>query len=71
MNAATHQGLVILLHGVGSNGHDMLSLANLWQIELPKDLFEAPDAPYSFDHGAGFQWFSMKPFCERGNQLRE
>jgi phospholipase/carboxylesterase len=59
MNAATQIGLVILLHGVGSNGRDMLSLANLWQNELPKVSFEAPDAPYSFDHGAGFQWFSV------------
>jgi phospholipase/carboxylesterase len=59
MISATQKGLVILLHGVGSNGHDMLSLANLWQNDLPMDSFEAPDAPNSFDHGAGFQWFSV------------
>ena len=41
----THQ-LVILLHGVGSNGADMAALGNAWKGSLPKTLFEAPDAQH-------------------------
>jgi phospholipase/carboxylesterase len=60
MNNPKQEALVILLHGVGSKGGDMLPLANTWQNELPMFSFEAPDAPNAFEHGTGFQWFSVR-----------
>jgi phospholipase/carboxylesterase len=55
---ATHS-LVILLHGVGSNGADLLQLADSWRSELPETQFAAPDAPFPSDFGTGRQWFSV------------
>jgi len=63
----THQ-LVILLHGVGSNGADMAALGNAWKGSLAKTLFEAPDAPSHF--GAGFAWFSIDGVTEANRPQR-
>jgi len=52
-------GLVVLLHGVGSNGRDMLDLAEAWRPSLPNVSFVAPDGPFAFDQGPGRQWFSI------------
>jgi phospholipase/carboxylesterase len=51
--------VVILLHGVGSNGEDLQTLARYWAQELPETLFLSPNAPFRFDQGAGYQWFSI------------
>jgi len=52
--------VVILLHGVGSNGRDLSSLGDFWKPALPDTLFLSPDAPFPFDQaGDGFQWFSL------------
>ncbi|MBZ6386742.1 MULTISPECIES: alpha/beta hydrolase [Pantoea] len=53
------KALVIFLHGVGSNGEDLASLGHHWAPLLPDVLFAAPDAPFPFAHGAGFEWFSL------------
>lgn len=54
------KSLVILLHGVGSRGRDLLPLAELWRGHLPGTAFVAPDAPHPFEQGgAGRQWFSV------------
>ena len=62
--------LIILLHGVGSNGQNMLSLANAWREALPDVAFSTPDAPFSFDHGTGYQWFSIAGVTERDRPQR-
>ncbi|RVT90028.1 phospholipase [Rhodovarius crocodyli] len=49
--------LVILLHGVGSDGADIGRLAGFWGQSLPGAIFEAPDGPEPM--GAGRQWFSV------------
>ena len=41
--------LVIMLHGVGSNGQDLISLAPLLSQKLPKTMFISPDAPFPCD----------------------
>lgn len=52
--------VVILLHGVGSNGKDLSALGEFWKPTLPDTLFLSPDAPFHFDQGGeGFQWFSL------------
>lgn len=53
------KGLVILLHGVGSNGEDLAGLGAHWSADLPDVIFSSPDAPFRFEHGPGYQWFSL------------
>ena len=52
--------LVLLLHGVGARGDDLLPFAPALGGVLPDALFLAPDAPEPYD-GAPFgrQWFSL------------
>jgi phospholipase/carboxylesterase len=59
VTAAQHNGLVILLHGVGASGQDLAPLGEAWKPSLPGTAFAAPDAPHPFDHGQGRQWFSI------------
>ena len=52
--------VVILLHGVGSNGEDLSSLGDFWHPLLPNTLFLSPNAPFAFDQAnVGYQWFSL------------
>ena len=52
--------LVILCHGVGAEGQDLIDLAPHWGRALPNAAFAAPDAPHPYD-GAPFgrQWWSI------------
>ena len=53
--------LVVLCHGVGADGHDLIDLAPTWSHALPDALFVAPDAPEPYDAGpTGRQWFSLQ-----------
>lgn len=52
--------IIILLHGYGSSGTDMISLAPHWQAELPDALFLAPHAPQRCAMMAnGYQWWGL------------
>ncbi|WP_135469879.1 alpha/beta hydrolase [Crenalkalicoccus roseus] len=52
--------LVVLLHGVGADGADLIGLAPRWAETLPHAAFLAPDAPMPCDMaGFGRQWFSL------------
>lgn len=52
--------LVVLLHGLGANGEDLLGLSELWEAMMPNTEFAAPDAPEPCDMAPmGFQWFSL------------
>jgi phospholipase/carboxylesterase len=54
--------IVLLLHGYGSNGEDLISLAQHWQHLLPDALFLAPNAPHRFGYGGGYQWWPLAAF---------
>lgn len=54
--------IVLLLHGYGSSGADLISLAPHWQQALPDALFLAPDAPQRCGMGAGYQWWPLMAF---------
>ena len=57
--AATH--LVVLLHGLGADGSDLIGLAPEWARDLPGSEFVSPDAPEPCDMAAmGRQWFSLQ-----------
>lgn len=53
--------LVVLCHGVGAGGHDLIGIADAWAEALPGAAFVAPDAPEPYDAApAGRQWFSLR-----------
>jgi phospholipase/carboxylesterase len=54
---ATH--LVVLVHGYGADGQDLIGLANHWQGLLPTVAFAAPNAPSRIPGGPGYQWFPI------------
>jgi phospholipase/carboxylesterase len=52
--------LVVLLHGYGSNGADLISLAPYWAKALPGAQFVAPNAPEPVPMAPeGYQWFPI------------
>jgi phospholipase/carboxylesterase len=53
--------LVVLLHGYGSNGEDLISLAPYWADRLPDAEFVSPNAPFPCAQNpfGGFQWFGL------------
>ena len=52
--------LVVFLHGYGSNGADLMSLAPYWAKILPGAQFLAPNAPDSVPMApGGYQWFPI------------
>ncbi len=53
--------LVVLLHGVGADGQDLIGLAPALARHLPHAAFAAPDAPFPCDLAPyGRQWFSLQ-----------
>jgi len=52
--------LVVLCHGLGADGHDLIDLAAFWEKSLPAACFAAPDAPEPCNMGPfGRQWFDL------------
>src|ERR1700693_1778921 len=53
--------LVILLHGLGADGNDLIGLQQYWGRLLPDAEFVSPNAPFPCDMGPyGYQWFSVQ-----------
>ena len=53
--------LVILLHGLGADGNDLIGLQQYWGRLLPDAEFVSPNAPFPCDMaGYGYQWFSVQ-----------
>jgi phospholipase/carboxylesterase len=44
---AAPSSLIVLLHGYGANGEDLIALADGWRRQLPEAVFVAPNAPQS------------------------
>ena len=52
--------LVVLCHGLGADGFDLIDLAPSWGEALPEAAFVAPHAPFPCDMAPmGRQWFSV------------
>ena len=56
--------LVVLCHGLGADGQDLIDLAPYWGQALPHAAFVAPDGPQACDAVSpggpfGRQWFSV------------
>ena len=53
--------LVVLLHGLGADGNDLIALAPGLARSLPQAAFVAPNAPFPCDMAPfGLQWFSLQ-----------
>ncbi len=57
--AARH--LIVLLHGYGADGNDLIDLARFWQPLFPETAFVSPHAPepLPFEGFDGRQWFAL------------
>jgi len=60
-NGGTAQQLVVLLHGLGADGNDLIQLAPHLGQALPDAAFVSPHAPEACDMAPfGRQWFSLQ-----------
>ena len=60
-NGEKPKHLVILLHGLGADGNDLIGLAPMLAGALPHAQFLSPDAPEACDMVPyGHQWFSLR-----------
>lgn len=68
------QNLVLLLHGVGANGEDLMPLAEGWQKQLPHTAFVSPNAPFPYDGDfsplEAYQWFSLEGITPENREAR-
>jgi phospholipase/carboxylesterase len=52
--------LVVLLHGYGADGNDLIGLAPVLAPLMPDTVFHAPNAPYPCEgNPMGYQWFGI------------
>lgn len=56
--------LVILSHGYGSNGDDLINLGKNWRDLLPDTVFLSPNAPDNSPNPGGYQWFPINSFSK-------
>jgi phospholipase/carboxylesterase len=56
--------IVVLLHGYGSNGDDLISLAPFFARALPNTAFYSPNAPAPLEGGymGAYQWFGLSGY---------
>lgn len=59
-SGAAAKQLMVLLHGYGADGGDLISLGIDWRERWPEMLFVAPNAPEPCDaNPGGYQWFPL------------
>ena len=51
---------VIMLHGYGADGNDLISMAPYMSSYLSEAVFYAPNAPQRMDFMSGFKWFDIE-----------
>lgn len=55
------ESAVLLLHGLGADGADLIGLGHEWKDALPTTAFFSPNAPFPCDMAPmGYQWFSLR-----------
>lgn len=60
--------IVILCHGYGSNGHDLMGLVPYLSQKLPNTAFYCPNAPYPIMYD-GYEWFSLSDYTGLSNMV--
>ncbi len=70
-SGATPDSLVVLLHGIGANGEDLIGLADALAPRFPNAAFHSPNAPEPYaEAGFGYQWFPRAPREDRADRVR-
>jgi phospholipase/carboxylesterase len=59
MSGGDPKQLMVLLHGYGADGADLIGLGGEWSELWPYMLFVAPNAPEPTPFGRGRQWFPL------------
>jgi len=55
--------LIVLLHGYGADGNDLIGLAPVLAPLVPDAVFHSPNAPYRCEGSPmGYQWFGINRF---------
>ena len=58
--SGTAESILVLLHGYGSDGHDLIGLAPYFADLLPAPVIFSPNAPARCDmNPSGYQWFPL------------
>ncbi len=57
--------LVVLLHGYGADGNDLIGIGQMWAEALPDAAFVSPHAPDAFPFGSGRQWYPLPTAYDR------
>jgi len=68
------RSIVVLLHGYGSNGDDLIGLVPYWRDALPDTVFVSPNAPQACPGApGGYQWWPLTDFSPqaRANGARQ
>ena len=64
-----NSSLVILIHGYGADGKDLLGLADSLGTHMPDTVFIAPDAPHRCQmNPVGFEWFPI-PWIDGSSEV--
>ena len=70
LSGGSPKHIVLLLHGYGSSGADLITLAPHWQRDLPDALFLAPNAPQRLSNlSSGYQWWPLSAFTPQALAL--
>ncbi|PCH99357.1 MAG: phospholipase [Alphaproteobacteria bacterium] len=57
------KNIVVLLHGYGASGRDLIGIGDEWKNALPNTIFISPDAPFPCEMApAGLQWYSLNEY---------
>lgn len=60
------KSLVVLLHGYGSDGRDLIALGQFWRDSFPDTIFVAPNAPQvCAGNPFGYEWFPLDLEADR------
>ena len=63
--------LVVMLHGIGASGEDLIGLADRFSADLPGAAFHSPDAPSPFSEAPfGREWYARAPIEGRADGVR-
>ncbi len=61
----TPNNVIILFHGYGADGRDLISIADMWTERLNNVVFVAPDSPIQCEESPfGKQWFSLSEYTK-------
>ncbi|MBO9423475.1 prolyl oligopeptidase family serine peptidase [Labrenzia sp. R4_1] len=71
LSGGAAEQLVVILHGYGADGADLIDLGRAWQQALPDAAFVAPNAPepLPFEAFGGRQWFALEERTPREYEI--